>query len=280
MSAQENILFSIIIPTYNSEQTLNRCLESIITQTYKDFEVWIIDNHSTDQTINIIRQYQSSHTAINYISEKDKGIYDAMNRGIDLADGSWLYFMGSDDSFYNENVLAAVAAKINSANAQIIYGNVIMRGQNQWGLDNVVFDGEYDLKKFIDRNICHQAMFYEKAVFKLNGYFDLKYITGSDFDFNLRCYSNTAFTYLDLIMANFFVGGQSTHVEDHQFKKDRGALLYKYFGHRIFSVPFLNARLYIRQAALSLNSPLHFGDRAYCLLVYIKLKIHSLFIST
>jgi len=270
------ILFSIIIPTYNAASTLQNCLQSVLDQTFTAFEVLLIDGCSTDDTMSIIKRYQDRYAGVRCISEPDKGIYDAMNKGIGLAKAKWLYFLGSDDTLSGNQVLAGVAEYAQMHRQGVLYGSVIMRGQNQWNLDNVVFDGEYTTEKFIDRNICHQAMFYHRDVFERNGEFNLRYITSADFDFNMRCYANTPFFFIDLIIANFFVGGHSTHITDHAFYDDRGALLYRYFGSRIFSKEFVNARLYLQQAAFSKRSPLNLFQRLYCALAYAKLKLQAM----
>ena len=90
---------SIIIPTFNSAKTLSRCLDSVISQSFTDWEVLMMDGVSNDDTIKIASSYQDSRIRI--YSEPDKGIYDAMNKGIDKAQGEWLYFLGSDDWLYN-----------------------------------------------------------------------------------------------------------------------------------------------------------------------------------
>ncbi|WP_439697073.1 glycosyltransferase family 2 protein [Mucilaginibacter sp. AW1-7] len=275
--ASNNIRFSVIIPTYNSGRTLKRCLDSIVSQRYDRFEILLIDGASTDDTLGIITDYRQRYPFIHYRSGPDRGIYDAMNKGIDIAAGDWLYFLGSDDTLYNDGVLAAVAGKIDEGQGEVIYGSVVMRGQNKWNLDNVVFDGEYTMPKFIDRNICHQAIFYKATLVKTAGYFSLEYITNADFDYNLRCYARSAFVYADLIIANFHVGGQSSHTEDHLFHRDRGALLTRYFGSRIYSPSFTGARLYLKRAALAPASPLGFPGRIYCLGAYLVLKIRSMF---
>ena len=88
-------LLSIIIATYNAEKTLQRCLDSIIVQKSEEVELIIIDGGSTDNTVSIIKR---NYKIIDYwISEKDKGIYDALNKGIDKANGKWIQFVGSDD---------------------------------------------------------------------------------------------------------------------------------------------------------------------------------------
>lgn len=276
---EEQIKISVIIPTFNSAKTLERCLNSIVEQDYNCSEVVLIDGVSTDNTLSIIKRFQLDYPFIKFLSEPDKGIYDAMNKGIDAASGDWIYFLGSDDTLYERDVLSKIAAFLKTAKAEVIYGNVVMRGQNKWNLDNVVFDGEYTMEKFIDRNICHQAILYSRQVIERNGKFSLRYVTNADFDYNLRCFANSAFQYVDLIIANFYVGGQSSHTDDELFHNDRGALLYRYFGGSLFTKDFLQARLYIRRAALSPTSPLNAVQRIFCLLAYTTLKLAAVRIS-
>ena len=270
-----NPKFSIIIPTYNAAGTLAHCLDSVVNQDYANIEIWLMDGLSTDETLHIARGYQSKYPNLNIVSEKDAGIYDAMNKGIKRCAGQWIYFLGADDTLYNDNVITSVANVSETTAAGVIYGNVKMRGQNQWNLDNVIFNGEYNLEKLLDLTINHQAMFYNKAVFEKCGFYDLKYKTNADYDFNLRCYAATAFQYVNIIIANFFVGGQSTNFPDNEFHKDRGALFLKYFGKNIFGKEFINSRLYLQRAALSANSPLNIWKRAICLIAYTKLKLQS-----
>ncbi|WPU91640.1 glycosyltransferase family 2 protein [Mucilaginibacter sabulilitoris] len=269
-------MISIIIPTYNAAHTLERCLSSIVNQTFSDMEVWLIDGISTDHTLDIVKRFQSRYAGIHLISEQDKGIYDAMNKGIAYCKGDWLYFLGADDELYGSDVLEEVNRIMLSGGSRVIYGNVMMRGHNQWNLNEVVFDGKYDLDKIVNTNICHQAIFYHKSIFSEFGLYNLNYITGADHDFNLRCYARVPFTYADIIVANFHVGGHSTHVQDDEFHKERGAMLLKYFRRRLFSGAFVNSRLYIQRAALSAGSPLGLKDRLICLAAYINLKVRSL----
>ena len=93
---------SIIIPTYNSASVLAKALDSIVKQNFTDWEVLVMDGVSTDNTIKVAQSYNDSR--IHIFSEPDKGIYDAMNKGIEKAQGEWLYFLGSDDWLLNGNV--------------------------------------------------------------------------------------------------------------------------------------------------------------------------------
>ena len=106
-------LFSIIIPTFNAGKTLSFCLDSVLIQSFQDFEILIIDAVSSDNTMSIVEEYAAANTAITWISEKDKGIYDAMNKSISLAKGEWLYFLGSDDKLYDAEVLKKIMNSLN-----------------------------------------------------------------------------------------------------------------------------------------------------------------------
>lgn len=268
---------SVIIPTLNSAKTLASCLDSLVNQTFKNIEVLIVDGVSTDDTIKIINQYKETNTYIKYISEPDKGIYDAMNKGIKKSVGNWLYFLGSDDTFYDDDVLLKIKTKIDKSPHKIIYGNVLMHGKNQWNLDNTIFNGEYDLPKMLYTNMCHQCIFYNRQVFNDFGYYDLNYKSSADQEFNLRCYANLSFEYLDIIVANFYVGGFSTTYSDNYFNQNRGAILYKYFKNKIFSKEFSQVRLYLKEAFFNANSFLKFHQKLICLMAYFKLKVMTFF---
>src|SRR5690606_10153742 len=101
-------LISIIIPTYNSAKTLRQALTSVVGQTYKKIEVLIIDGCSNDDTLVIVQSYAAEDSRLKWVTEPDNGIYDAMNKGIQLAKGEWLYFLGSDDKLHDEYVLEKI----------------------------------------------------------------------------------------------------------------------------------------------------------------------------
>jgi len=202
--------FSIIIPTYNTEGILVNALDSILAQTLKDFEVLIIDGKSQDNTISIIKKYAEKDSRVKWFSEKDNGIYDAMNKGISRAKGSWLLFFGSDDSFYDKKVLSQVNEAINiKKNLRFLYGNVKPYSIRNKDASFSIHAGEFDGNKLIRMNICHQAIFYHKSLFTLFGLFKREYKIFADYDFNLRCFNKVQPEYIDLIIANFNVEGHS-----------------------------------------------------------------------
>ena len=120
--------FSIIIPTFNSAKTLNSAIESVLNQSFDKYEILIIDRVSCDETLKIAQSFNDERIRI--LSDMDKGIYDAMNKGIKLAKGEWVYFLGSDDRFYDETILDKVS--LYKSFSKIIYGNVLISGDAGW----------------------------------------------------------------------------------------------------------------------------------------------------
>jgi len=170
---------SIITPTYNSEKTIEACILSVLNQNFTDYEHIIIDGNSNDNTIAILKKY----THLKWISETDKGIYDAMNKGISMAQGEWLYFLGSDDIIYKTDTFQSFFSEIKSE-TQIAYGNVKFKNSEN------IFNGIYDYEKLIMQNICHQAIIYKKNIFEQYGFYKLKYTYLSDYEFNIRTFCN------------------------------------------------------------------------------------------
>jgi glycosyltransferase involved in cell wall biosynthesis len=204
-------LITIIIPTFNSANFIQKCLDSIRVQTYNDYEILIIDGLSKDNTLSIIKLNIEKDNRIHFSSEKDKGTYDAMNKGIRLAKGDWLYFLGSDDELYDPQVLQKVSSVLGSTSADVVYGDVKVEGNAGWATDGAVYDGLFDTRKLLLKNICHQSIFYRKHfIAKDNISFNEKYPVCADWDFNVRCWAKGRFEYIPQIIARFNAGGAST----------------------------------------------------------------------
>lgn len=207
------ISFSIIVPTFNSEKTIGRCLYSILNQKFLDFQILILDNDSSDGTRNIVNSFSDSR--INFLSESDFGVYDAMNKGLRMAKGQWLYFMGSDDFFYDLFVLENVYKEIKNTSLPVVYGNVKIIGESGWARDGEVYAGFFSKNRMLRKAICHQAIFYNREfLFQHNLLFNIKYFVSADWDFNLRCRRISKFKYMDLIIAFFESGGISSRKKD------------------------------------------------------------------
>lgn len=214
--------FSIIIPTFNSGTVLGRALDSIVCQTFTDWEVLIMDGASTDDTTKVAQSYNDSRIRI--YSEPDKGIYDAMNKGIKKAQGEWLYFLGSDDWLLNVTILNQVFS-YDLEKYDVIYGNV-----ESEHLDSE-HSGEWSLST-IDSNRCHQGIFYKKKVFKKLGYYNLKYPIWADYDLNLKWFFSKKIQklYIPITIAHYPDGGFSSNHEDKVFL-NKASLIKLKLGH-------------------------------------------------
>jgi glycosyltransferase involved in cell wall biosynthesis len=214
-------LISIITPTLNSAETVLSCLKSVAEQDYKNIEHIIIDGNSSDATLDIVKGFSSNHSYIRLISEPDSGIYDAMNKGIFLSKGTWLYFLGSDDIFYCENVLSNIFNNKLIYTQKIIYGNVLINGNAGWAKNGQIYDGKFTLHKLIEKNICHQAIFYKKDVFNKGDSFNSRYTICADWDMNLRMWASFKFYYLEIIIAIFKGGNSSNLIENNYYDIDK-----------------------------------------------------------
>lgn len=203
----ENVHLSIIIPTYNSGNTLSKTLQSIVYQNFKAFECLIVDGQSTDSTLSIASEFNKNYPSIKFTSEPDQGIYDAMNKGIDLAKGDYLYFMGSDDVFYNNSILNDIFSEPGFENPDIIYGDVVFKHSK------IRYGEEKNYLKLIKNleNICHQSVFYSKKVFQTVGKYDLRYQLYADFNLNIKCFKTASIStkYLHKIICVYNEKGTS-----------------------------------------------------------------------
>lgn len=207
-------MFSIIIPTYNAAESLERALDSLSIQNFKNFEVLIIDSLSTDNTIEIAKKY-TENLFLNIQSEADQGIYDAMNKSIKIARGEWLYFLGSDDRLSSPDVLSTIVMNIKE-DSNIIYGNSV------WWPENVREEGEWDYYQLMKRSINHQRIFYQRCLFKNLGNFNTHYIIAADYEMNIRFFCNPAVNlqYIDTEVAYYHSGGFTANKIDENFWDD------------------------------------------------------------
>jgi glycosyltransferase involved in cell wall biosynthesis len=198
-------VFTIIIPTFNSGKTIRRALNSIVDQTFTSFQIQIIDGASKDDTLKIIREYAETDQRIQFISEKDAGIYDAMNKGIGRAVGDWLYFLGSDDRLHDRTVLEKIYAESQKGDYLLLYGNIISEKNGKYG-------GPVTVNGLIKKNISHQAMFFQKKIFTQFGNYNTGYKTHADWDFNLRLFErvNGGLKYINVTIADYASGGLSS----------------------------------------------------------------------
>ena len=209
-------LVSVITVVYNGAATLEATISSVAAQTFTDREFVIVDGGSKDATLDIIKKH--SGTVTRWISEPDKGVYDAMNKGIRLAEGEWLYFLGSDDTFQDSGVLANFfgGATGDLAELDLIYGDVLSPSYKGR------YDGEFNYEKLLSRNLSHQAAFYRKSLFGRLGDYDQHYRMHADWDFNLRCFNDPSVRtrYTGVLVATFGAEGISAG-HDLAFLRER-----------------------------------------------------------
>lgn len=202
-----NAKISIIIVAFNAAKTLERSINSALQQTYQNTELIVIDGGSSDATTEILNSIVRPN--FSWISESDEGIYDAMNKGIRISSGEWLYFLGADDELYGSEILETVFKESDLHDADLLYGNVKRDGNRK------LYDGEFDYEKLLKKNISHQAIFYKKDIFLRIGYYNLRYKTHADWDMNLRCFEDQTVQakYFDQIIACFATGGASVNYD-------------------------------------------------------------------
>lgn len=173
-------LISIITVTYNAATTLEKTIKSVISQSFTNFEFLIIDGNSTDDTMKIVSKYSSQIATI--ISEDDKGIYDAMNKGILAAKGKYLLFLGADDVLLDLNTLSNCNNDLSPDKYDLLVGNVIYDTGNK-------FMSNFGFKTLLNNTVHHQGAFYSKRLFK-NFLYDISYRLIADYELNLFIYLN------------------------------------------------------------------------------------------
>ena len=208
--------YSIITINFNDKIGLERTINSVINQTCKDYEFIIIDGGSTDGSVDIVKKYDKNITY--WISEKDKGVYNAMNKGVAQAKGRYCIFMNSGDSFYSSYILESVL----DYQEDIICGKII-RGDST--IPNGHNKESISLVDLMRRSLPHQAMFINKELLIKHPY-DERYRILSDWKFSIESiiYENCSFRNIDLIIANFDLSGISTTACE-LFAKERELIL-------------------------------------------------------
>lgn len=221
-------MFSIIMATYNCGRKVENTLESIFSQNKDLFELIVFDGNSTDDTLDYIRKYENDLTLI---SEKDAGVYDAFNKGIERAAGKYLYFIGAGDGL-REGVLQKVNESVLPDAPAIVYGDAYVVQ------DQLYYGGDYYDSLIEKQNICHQAIFYNRKVFQLTGNYELRYKIFADWALNLKCFGDHRIEkrYIKVIIADFEGGGLSSTTDDPAFDKDFPSLLRKYIGIKSYIV--------------------------------------------
>ena len=217
---------SIITIVYNNVRDIEHTILSVINQTYQNIEYIIVDGASTDGTLDIINTYRGSIDIL--ISEKDNGIYDAMNKGLKKASGEYVLFLNSGDELYDNHTIQTIVEKGN--NADIIYGETKLVDEDR----KIVGDrrhktpAEFDWQSFkYGMNICHQAIYVKRTIAEP---YDLEYQLSADIDWVIRSAKKAKTTKnVNTYVARYLVGGMSQK-RHRQSLKERFNIFKKHYG--------------------------------------------------
>ncbi len=179
---------SIITVCLNSEKTIQKCLESVAKQTsISDIEHIVIDGLSTDRTLDIVKNF--NHIS-NFVSEKDKGIYDAMNKGVSISNGNYVAFLNADDFYKDENIIEVIIEKLKKNPTDFLFSNISYLRKNS--LEKV---SRIHTAKWFKPNLLkwgwmppHPGTFCSRKVFDFLGGFDDTFLISGDYDFLVRAY--------------------------------------------------------------------------------------------
>ena len=219
-NANFDISVSIITVVFNADKDLEETILSVINQNYPNYEYIIVDGDSQKNTIDVIRKYDDSIDV--WISEPDKGIYDAMNKGIKLARGKWVNFMNAGDKFVDSERLRLIEFDKYTDHA-LIYGNKILNNSMDFPLDiKMLKKGEI--------MACHQSMFFNKGILKNQLYYDLRFPIYADYELVNRIYNkNYNMVYVDINIAVFQGNGISSEIS-FQKRKDKYRIIFNSYG--------------------------------------------------
>lgn len=225
MSFINNPVVTIITVVFNSFDTIEDTIYSVINQTYKNVEFIVIDGNSTDGTKEIISKYLDRISF--YLSEDDGGIYDAMNKGIIRAKGDWIFFLNSGDIFYDNFVLERILVKTELIDSDIFYGNVITKKLGDIRQSPKIIGESF----FFNYTLCHQSAFCHINSFNINGLFNTSYKILSDREWFYRAFVNgLKFSYIESMISIWDECGYSMsnvdlyRAEEHYFRNKNFSL--------------------------------------------------------
>jgi glycosyltransferase involved in cell wall biosynthesis len=222
-------MVSIITINYNRKFDVEKTIQSVINQSYKSFEFIIVDGGSTDGSVALISNYQSSITK--WISEPDKGIFDAMNKGISMANGDYLLFLNGGDFFLNDDSLKLAMDHANNSSEDIIYGNILV--EMSFG-GNLVFKypDKLSFKFFLVRDLPHQATFIKKSLFDKYGGYDITNKINADWSFFILaiCKYDATYKHIPCVFTVFQAGGVTESKSKKERIMDQREFLENHFG--------------------------------------------------
>ena len=206
---------SIVTATFNSAKTVKDTFDSVLAQTYNDIEYIVVDGLSKDNTLDIIKEYEPKFNGkMRYISEKDRGIYDAMNKGIALATGDVVGILNSDDFYYDNNVVEDIAKEFCENDVDCVYGNLIFVDANETNKVVRTWIGTQHKNRAFQKgwHPAHPTFYAKREYFDTLGGFDITFDVSADFELMLRFIEKHKLKnkYMNRTFIKMRVGGEST----------------------------------------------------------------------
>ena len=224
--------FSIITICYNASATIERTLLSVTGQTWTDREYIIVDGASKDSTLEIISRYRDKVDIL--VSEPDKGLYDAMNKGLKLATGNYVIFMNAGDRFHEDSTLEQIAAQVQQLDKLpgVIYGNTALTNMagEIYGMRRLSPPEHLDWKSFKNGMlVCHQAFYARRDIAEP---YDLSYRFSADVDWCIRVMKNADTLHnTHLVVADYLEDGSGVTIDNRKASlKERFAIMRKHYG--------------------------------------------------
>lgn len=222
--------FSIITITYNAASVIEPTLQSVLAQTYRNYEYLLIDGGSKDDTV--AKAKASGITFAHIISEPDKGLYDAMNKGIGLATGDYLCFLNAGDSFFAPDTLQTIATAANKEKTlpDVLYGETaeVDKARNFVRMRRLKAPKELNWRSFKDgMMVCHQAFYAKREIAPM---YDLKYRFSSDIDWCIKVMKRSSrLVNVNATVINYLQDGLS--IQNHRASlKERFRIMSKHYG--------------------------------------------------
>lgn len=201
---------SVITSVWNNKETIKDAIQSVLNQTYENIEYVVVDGGSSDGTVDIVKSYGDRISK--FVSEKDKGIYDGLNKGVSLATGDVIAFLHSDDVYASDDIIALVAKEFEKGDLDGVYGDLIYTPKN----DTSKVLRYWKSKKFESGLLkkgwmpAHPTLFLKRSVYEKFGAFDLGFKIAADYDFMLRVLKGGInVRYLPRVLYKMRVGGES-----------------------------------------------------------------------
>tara|TARA_B100001248_G_C27398954_1_gene468206 strand:- start:1700 stop:2458 length:759 start_codon:yes stop_codon:yes gene_type:complete len=214
---------TIISAVYNSNKTIRKSIDSVIYQDYPLVEYIIVDGKSSDCSMKVIKNYLKMNLSIKLISEKDDGVYDAFNKGIEMATGDIIGFVNADDFLNSKTIISEIVSMMKSESLDGVYGDLqYIYKNNPQTIIRSWKSLDYH-KSLLKKGWMppHPTLFLKKEVYEKHGLFDLSYKISADYDFILRIFkdSELKFGYLPKVITKMRTGGISNRNLKNIIKK-------------------------------------------------------------